>query len=335
MASRRPEKNLNPAITRYAGKIAFIWSIFLFIAISLCYYFRPDSCAAITFFPTWLWAAIGLALALPLLFLGRKIFLAAIAAWLLFTFVFAEEPICLVRQLFLPSATSKKAGTLRVVSLNCAGGNPQAAEEVVPYQPDIVLLQEAPSKKDVESLGQRLFGDEAALAWNFDPVIIAHGHLQQRSLPRLRSLIMTEAYVTMPNGLAVEVISLRLTPPSIGLNIFSPSNWKEHTNTRKLRRAQVASVVEQISAISHGTPVILGGDFNAPAGDAAVALLEPYLCDTVKQAGIGWPNTAINTLPLQRIDQIWTSKHFKVVSVWAAKTKNSDHRLVVCDLVSR
>jgi endonuclease/exonuclease/phosphatase (EEP) superfamily protein YafD len=330
-----PKKNLNPAIMRYVGKIAFTLSVFLFTVTSFCYYFRPDSYAALTFFPPWLWTVFGVVLSMPLLFLRRYLFIMAITAWLLFTFVFAEEPMCLIRQLYSPSTISKQPGILRVVSLNCAGRNPKAADEVLLYQPDIVLLQEAPLKKDVELLAQRLFGNDAAIAWNLDPVIIAHGRLEQRVLSRTKGLIMTQAHVALSNGLFVEVISLRLTPPTIGLNIFSPYNWKEHTDGRKLRCTQVAKVVEQLSTISDTTPIIVGGDFNAPAGDGAIALLQPYLLDTVKQAGVGWPNTAMNTVPLLRIDQIWVSKHFKVISVFAKETKNSDHRIVVCDLVGR
>jgi endonuclease/exonuclease/phosphatase (EEP) superfamily protein YafD len=325
--------NLKPSITKWTGKIFLAFSAILFLFVSFCYYRRPDTFAAITFFPPWCWAVLGLILALPLLFLRKYIFIIAITAWLFFMFMFAEESKCLIRQLYSPCATSKQPSVLRVVSLNCAGRNPKAAEEVIQYQPDIVLLQEAPLKKDVELLAQKLFGKEAAIAWNLDPVIIARGHLEQRILSRTKSLIMTQAHVTMPNGFAMELVSLRLTPPTIGLNIFSPYNWKEHTDGRLLRRTQMAKIVEQITRIPDTTPIIVGGDFNASAGDGAIMLLSPYLLDTGKYAGVGWPNTAMNTVPLLRIDQIWASRHFKVVSVVARKTQYSDHRIVICDLI--
>jgi vancomycin resistance protein VanJ len=324
--------NLKPSITRWTGKIFLAFSAILFLFISFCYYFRPDIFAAITFFPAWCWAVLGLILALPLLFLRKYIFIIAITSWLFFMFMFAEEPKCLIRQLYSPHAISKQPGVLRVVSLNCAGRNSKAADEVIQYQPDIVLLQEAPLQKDVELLAQKLFGKEATIAWNHDPVIIARGHLEQRVLPRTKSLIMTQAHITLSNGFTAEVISLRLTPPTVGLNLFSPYNWKEHSDGRQLRRTQVAKVVEQITQISDTTPIIVGGDFNASAGDGALMLLSPYLLDTVKYAGKGWPNTAINTIPVSRVDQIWTSRHFKAVSVVAKETVHSDHRIVICDL---
>jgi vancomycin resistance protein VanJ len=325
--------NLKPSITRLTGKIFLAFSAILFLFIFFCYYFRSDTFATITFFPPWCWTALGLVLAIPLLLLHRYLFLSAIMAWLLFTFVFAEEPMCLIRQLCSPAASSKQPNVLRVVSLNCAGGNPKAADEVMQYQPDIVLLQETPRRKDVEFLAQKLFGKEVAVAWNLDPVIIAHGRLEQRVLPRIKSLIMTQAHITLSNGLEIEVVSLRLTPPTIGLNLFSPYNWKEHADGRRLRRTQVAKVVEQITQIPDPTPIIVGGDFNAAAGDGAVMLLAPYLLDTVKYAGIGWPNTVINTFPVSRVDQIWISRHFRTVSVVTKKTIHSDHRIVICDLV--
>jgi vancomycin resistance protein VanJ len=325
--------NLKPSITKWIGKGFLALSAILFVIISLCYYLRADVFAAITFFPPWCWTVLGLVLAIPLLLQHRYLFLSAITAWLLFTFIFAEEPTCLIRQLYSPAASSKQPNVLRVVSLNCAGGNPKAADEVIQYQPDIVLLQETPRRKDVELLAQELFGKEAAIAWNLDPVIIAHGRLEQRILPRIKSLIMTQAHITLLNGLKIEVINLRLTPPTIGFNLFSPYNWKEHTDGRRLRRTQVARVVEQITHIPDTTPIIVGGDFNAPAGDGAIMLLAPHLLDTVKYAGIGWPNTAINTFPVSRVDQIWISRHFKAVSVVAQKTMHSDHRIVICDLI--
>ena len=44
---------------------------------------------------------------------------------------------------------------------------------------------------------------------------------------------------------------------------------------------------------------------------------------------------ALSDIPLLRIDQIWTSDHFRAVRVRARKTEHSDHRMVVCDLLAR
>jgi len=70
-----------------------------------------------------------------------------------------------------------------------------------------------------------------------------------------------------------------------------------------------------IQEISFDGPVILGGDFNAPADSGVFSRLKPHFRDSFSAAGIGLGNTIIESLPLLRIDQIWISNHFKAVSV--------------------
>ncbi|MBI4474447.1 MAG: hypothetical protein HY646_17385 [Acidobacteria bacterium] len=77
---------------------------------------------------------------------------------------------------------------------------------------------------------------------------------------------------------------------------------------------------------------MVGGDFNAAAGDASDRDLQPDLHDAFAEAGRGWGNTLLNDLPVVRIDQIWVSRHFRAVNVRAYRTRYSDHRAVVCDL---
>ncbi|MEN6581066.1 MAG: hypothetical protein ABFD54_01285 [Armatimonadota bacterium] len=48
----------------------------------------------------------------------------------------------------------------------------------------------------------------------------------------------------------------------------------------------------------------------------------------------GWGNTVLNDFPVQRIDQVWLSDGLRAISVRAHKTRHSDHRLVVCDVMS-
>ena len=95
------------------------------------------------------------------------------------------------------------------------------------------------------------------------------------------------------------------------------------------------AVLESIGKIPVGYPVIVGGDFNAPAGDPAIGLLSPRFKDSFRSAGVGWGDTIVNTMPIHRIDQVWVSDAFKPMRVEAVKSINSDHRKVVCDLVRR
>ena len=80
-------------------------------------------------------------------------------------------------------------------------------------------------------------------------------------------------------------------------------------------------------------PIIMGGDCNAPGGDAALRVLRPVLRDAFFDDGRGWGNTHSSELPILRIDQIWVSKQFQVAAIVARRTLNSDHRIVICDLM--
>lgn len=44
-------------------------------------------------------------------------------------------------------------------------------------------------------------------------------------------------------------------------------------------------------------------------------------------------DTFMNDFPILRIDQVWTSEHFRAVGARAKKAEHSDHRMVVCDLL--
>jgi hypothetical protein len=81
--------------------------------------------------------------------------------------------------------------------------------------------------------------------------------------------------------------------------------------------------------------VVLGGDFNAPQGDAVFRCLTPRLHDAFREGGRGWGDTITNDVPFLRIDQVWVSRVFRAVSVVTRRTRHSDHRFVVCDLTIR
>jgi vancomycin resistance protein VanJ len=91
----------------------------------------------------------------------------------------------------------------------------------------------------------------------------------------------------------------------------------------------------EVENIPADVPIILGGDFNLPAGDKLFRILPPRIRDTFRTAGHGWGDTLANDIPFVRIDQIWCDGHFRPISTRAQKTVNSDHRMVICDLLIR
>ncbi|MCH8274654.1 MAG: endonuclease/exonuclease/phosphatase family protein [Armatimonadetes bacterium] len=307
-------------------------------ALSVLYILRPDGFAAITINPVWVWLAPGLFLIL----LGwrmstKRIGLVVFLMWVLFIGLLGDEPRSLIRSGTWPDPEWRDARAsgraLRVVSLNCAAGSAEAAAEVISYEPDIVLLQESPSRSEVERLGERLFGDEAAVVWGADPALIVRGEVLETYIPR--ESFFVRARVRLKSGLEVEVISTRLTPPIMRQDLWSPECWRAHRENREIRREQMRLIAEQVDSVSEGVPIIAGGDFNAPAGDAVFRLLRPRLRDSFKEAGKGWGNTMINRIPFHRIDQVWISDAFRASAVVARKTEHSDHRMVVCDLFER
>ncbi|MHC4881635.1 MAG: endonuclease/exonuclease/phosphatase family protein [Planctomycetota bacterium] len=305
----------------------------LFVGILICYLFKPDTCAALTFFPVWAWGLSGVIFSVGSLLYKKRIYITLVLCWFIFILIFAEEPWSLLRGLYISSSkweSIPENKKITVISLNCAGGNIEAVRETLPYDPDIVLLQEVPSgKEDIVSVLRATLESDVDIAYGPDTAIIVRGELEEISLSKPKNIFMTQARVYLDSGHEIEVICTRLKPPVIDINILSRNCWVNHRKDRESKRKQIVQIVEQINSISDEVPVILGGDFNVTAGDGSLRALSPFLSDTFAKGGIGWGHTALNSIPLFRVDQIWASSDFKPISVFARKTKHSDHRMVI------
>ena len=302
--------------------------------LAFCYAGRFDACAAITVFPVWPWFVLGIAFsALGFRLHANRMTLVAFAGWVLFLLAFAEEPWSLLRSLTLPKVGSPgEADVLRVISLNCNVGDVRAAREVADARPDIVLLQESPGRSEVESVAKSLFGEGSAFVSGVDASMIIRGRAVPADLTPGQRAFFVQARIQLESSREVEVICTRLVPAVFRLDLWSPECWREQSRNRRVRRAQLQSIAKWIESIPKEIPVILGGDFNAPQGDAVFGLLIPRLHDTFTVSGRGWGNTVINDWPFSRIDQIWVSGTVRSISVVARATRHSDHRMVVCDL---
>ncbi|GBC96300.1 hypothetical protein HRbin16_02102 [bacterium HR16] len=279
-------------------------------------------------FPVWIWLLPGLFLA-GLGWRRRRIARTVFVLWLLFLMVFAEEPRSLLRGL-LPAPRAGEA--LRIVSLNCAGGLIEAAREVIPYQPDIVLLQESPGKKEVKQLAEELFGRQGGWMHGPDASIIARGTVKPYPLSRDEQVFFVHAKAILPNGKQLEVISLRLWPPIMRVDLWLPDCWREHTEVRRTQMQQLQFVARRLRSLPPNALIVVGGDFNMPPGESPLRLLSRRLRDSFLVAGAGWGNTITNEYPFHRIDQIWLSPNLRPLQVRAHRTQHSDHRIVVCDV---
>ncbi|MCE5324567.1 endonuclease/exonuclease/phosphatase family protein [bacterium] len=313
-------------------------SALLCIAVSLCYGLKPDMFAAVTFFPAWVWLVPGIIITVPAFKAKHRRWLFTVfGMWAVFALVFNEEPRSIIRRPGISKAQLQsdvnRGRAVRVITLNCSGGNSKAAAEVRKYRPDIVLLQESPSESDIKRLTRELFGSHGGYTCTADDSILARGHVQPHTPSSDNRLICASAHVKLCSGFELEAISLRLVPPVVRLDLWSPNCWNEYAGNRRIRRDQTKQIANIIAGLPRHLPIIAGGDFNAPAGDDIFEHLCPRMHDTFAEHGVGWGNTVLNDFPVQRVDQIWADKRFHAVSVRAYKTHNSDHRMVVCDLL--
>lgn len=309
-------------------------SIVLWLASTFVFLFQPDSSAAVLVLPRWLWVAPGLALAAIGWTRARKR-LAGIAVllWIFYALLSVQEFRSLIR-LNPQSEAARHGGTsLRVISLNCNGGNEKAAAEVADYHPDLVFFEESPLRPVVRDMATKLLRPEAESLTGSDVSIVARGKITPLIVENSESAPFAHARVQFPSGIVAEVFAIRLQPYNIRADLWSLECWREQCRIRKVQRSQFQWIERELEKIPSDVPVIFGGDFNLPAGDKLFRILSPRFRDTFRNAGRGWGNTLDNDLPILRIDQIWCDDHFHTISTEARRTVNSDHRMVVCDLL--
>ena len=339
MTETAPSPPNRPSVAlRRAQAILAGLSLALCLAIGACYATRPTSAVLVTTFPVWAWLFPGLLVLAPSHSApGRRRTLLIAGAWVLMVLAFAEEPrTALTGSREWPDPgwnRARAAGDgLRVVTANCAGGNADVAREALVYGPDILLLQESPSAPELsEAVGEHL---NCAFVWGLDASVVVHGKVRRVEVGQDDRGFVTVADAEVA-GRTVRVIATRLLLPYCEPDLWRPGAWRSAGGTYRARAEQMHAIRRYLAQTPAARPVIVGGDFNAPAGDRLVRALRPRLRDAYPERPIGLGNTIINEFPFSRIDQVWVSPDFGVHAVLARKTEHSDHRLVVCDLSLR
>ena len=325
-----PEAKIS-RVAHHVGFALLLASAALWIVTTIFFVGVWDHVAAITTFPQWTWATAGIlsaAIACRLLRPRNRSPFFLMVLWLLTTVYFADNVVPFMRGLLhgaVPPPTAPP-GTIRVISLNCATSR-SAAQEVMRFQPDIVLLQESPTSNKVAQLAQEWFGSNGLFVVGWDCAIVSRFPLTP--VDKIQGVHYTRAIVTLPRNGELLVTSLRLTPPLGSMDLWKPSTWRAYAEDRRLRTRQLRAVLE-VERPKPNLPEIVGGDFNAPAGDGIYKLLHAYR-ESHRRAGRGWGGTALNTIPIFRPDQIWL-KHLTPAWCCAVKTAHSDHRMVVTDV---
>jgi hypothetical protein len=306
---------------------ALVASAVLLIALSIAYSIKPDSAAALTIFPAWTWLPAGLLSLLRTKRAAHPLRPILLIAWIFYGLSFSEEWRSLLRLSGLPS---RSAQTIRIASLNCAGGMIEAARETGAFSPDIVLLQESPGRTELQRLAQDLYGAQGTVHVGPDGSILARGRVFPYPLPRGTSDFVA-ARVELPGHPPINVVSLRLMPPAFRVDLLSPSAWTEVRDNRRARRREMQGIVDYTKALPRH-PLVMGGDFNAQSGDPSIDASTGHLTDSFYPAGRGWCHTAVNDYPLARIDRVYVSKDIHPQAMIVQKTVHSDHRIVVVDV---
>lgn len=305
---------------------------------------QPDKLAAFTVMPIWAWGGIGILLSsTAFYFLRAPLSLVVTAIWALTVMLGADEAR-VIANLTTPApqrGTAKPVDgirPIRVITLNVARfrlGDP--ADDIAAWDPDIVLLQEATGTR-VKRIADRLYGghgDYRSYAEN--GVVTRWKILREVRNPDPKFLHFNHnVTVELPDGSAVEVVNLHLSEAATNLRLWEKDCWREHRNARRKRRLEIAvalKILEDTTPFPESRPVILAGDFNAPASDPVRHLLERDFDDAFQVAGTGWGDTFHRRIPIFRLDQIHVTRHFTPVRCRAVTTRHSDHRMVVADLL--
>jgi hypothetical protein len=303
------------------------------------YTLRPPGWDPITIWPFVFWAWPGVVFGLASLSrAAKRRSLLVAAVWVIALLAIPEEPRALLRSVGHSGEEAWRAAraegrALRVASLNCGAGSVGAARELLAHDPDIVLLQERPGMHELEDVFEEASGWQGT--GTLDTAVFVRGELEALPPVPRQQLIICLARV-QPSCLdppqELIVASIHLFLPATRADIWRPSTWREAEQTRAVRAGQMARVAAHAAA-ARGRPTIVGGDFNTPGGDGLFRPLRHYLRDAFPEAGVGWPNTMVNDSPVSRIDQVWTSAQLRATTLRAVRTRNSDHRMLVCDLV--
>ena len=302
---------------------------------------QPDLFAAFTLFPIWIWGSIGLLLAsTAFLFFRAPLSLFAAGIWAVTILVFADEarPLGRIGKEAPEPGIPKHYGgrnVLRVATINWASSSENFSPEIIRYQPDVIFVQEIPHPYRLRHLNDVLYRGKGDYRYDAGKRcgIVVRGEIERQ----IRSQQYRSQHVTvkLPSGRRIELVNLHLQPASTDMRLWSRDCWRIHRINRQLRRVELAFALEVLKEHTPfpRRPTILAGDFNAPSNDTVYRMLHKNFTDTFSASGTGWGNTYHRRMPLLRLDHIYASKAFIPVRSRVVSIPESDHRMVISDLI--
>ncbi|MFD2257753.1 endonuclease/exonuclease/phosphatase family protein [Luteolibacter algae] len=314
-------------------------SLFLHIITVWCYARQPDSLAAFTVLPIWIWGGAGLLMSVfAFCFLRAPLSLIVTAVWAVTLSVamdeakvlsnFSHPPITIERSLAINGHQ-----ILRVATVNCAGFNyGDPVEDLKKWDPDIVLLQQVYPHR-VKEFAEKLYGGRGDYRAYLTNGIVTRYEIRRE----VRNPILSNQQLTvrLPSGAEIEVVNVHLTTAATDMRLWSKKGRTLHRTNRAIRRKQLSVILQVLEQTSPfpTTPTILGGDFNAGATDVVHRQLSRDFEDAFAKVGRGWGDTFHRRFPILRIDHIYSTRQLKPLSCGVAVSKNTDHRMVIADFM--
>ncbi len=316
---------------------ALLWVV----GAAMIYQGRWDGVAGLTVFPFWVWGAVGLGMAGVSWFGSRRRGALGVAGGCVAAVLgFSDETRPLLRGAAAQPERGRAAAApdgrpvRRVITFNCLAGafNPAAPREVMGWEPDVVLFQESASLGVLQQVARELYGAAPGVhaAGTWECGIIARGRLLRSAAAANPSRL--SATIQFSDGQVLEVTSVHLSSAETEVRIYRGETLAKHAANRRQRRGEVERLLAGRPGAAGARPSLIGGDFNAGAGDAIFRLLEEAgYQDAWAAVGSGWPNTFPNEAPLLRIDYQWSAADLVPLRGRVVASEHSDHRMVICD----
>ena len=316
---------------------------------------------AAVFLPYMALALAGMAVLLALTGPRRMLLLNAA---LLALFLLRANPFA--RPGAAPDALEASGDTLTLLTLNAPAVWPVAppdrpermARLVEEIRPDVIGLQEASLawydqepfvRSDayvsilLDSLGYSSMRPENA-AWTQQPVLGKPQVAQVTRLPlytggRRTSHVIRARLRWQGRDFIVYNAHLRTFGEKKPWEDIRPSTFGAGNVMRYLRQYRAAYRIraretERIAALldEETLPVILFGDMNSAPNNRVYRMLSSRMRDAFAEAGEGWGMTYHARLPAVRIDYVFVSEEWEVVSARVPKARVSDHLPLVVSL---
>lgn len=312
-----------------------IAAIALHLGIVACFARKWDKVAAVTVLPFWFWGLLGIALAFGGWVTRRSRFAAIVGALWVVTIIVGSDETRGIMRVWKPALPETRPADengkkiLRVATINCNINQPEAADEVLRFSPDVVFLQESPPINKLQAMAKKLYGDEGSALGGWHCGIIARGKLTQKF--RLHEPRLLLATLEQPDGKIFDLACVHLGSAPTRIDFWNRESWKLHYTRRIARRNNLTRVLRETGNHLGGNPLIFGGDFNASPHDAVFRLIDDDWTDAWEKVGRGWGNTFNNRLPSLRIDRLFVSEELRPTKAQVFRTRHSDHRMLVAD----